>query len=157
MVAAGATYGSSDNSSVSDAAGAKERSRADGRSLAARRTPAGRGAADRAAEWPDFLLEAVDALDAAEQRVFLRALTKMIRFLQEEGRIPVARMCVSCRFFRPHAHRDRARPDHCAFVDQRFGERELRLDCADQEPLAPDDAKALWDDFTSSPPRKEEA
>jgi DNA-binding MarR family transcriptional regulator len=136
---------------------AKDRSPADGRSLAARLTPAGRGAADRAAEWPDFLLEAVEALDADEQRVFLRALAKMIRSLQEQGRIPVARMCVSCRFFRPHVHRDRTRPHHCAFVDQPFGERELRLDCADQEPLAPDEAKALWDDFTSTPPQKEEA
>ncbi len=135
---------------------AKERSPTDGRSLAAHLTPAGREAADGAGEWPDFLLEAVDMLDAEEQRVFLRALAKMIRSLQEQGRIPVARMCVSCRFFRPHVHPDPARPHHCAFVDEPFGGRELRLDCADQEPLPPDEAKALWDDFTSTSPRKEE-
>jgi DNA-binding MarR family transcriptional regulator len=134
----------------------KERAQTDRRSLAVRLTEAGRDAAGAAGEWPDFLLEAVDVLDPEEQQILLRALAKMIRSLQEQGRIPVARMCVSCRFFRPHVHRDPARPHHCAFVDEPFGERELRLDCADQEPLPPDEAKALWDDFTSTPPQKEE-
>ena len=55
----------------------------------------------------------------------------MIRTLQEKGRIPVARMCVSCRFFQPFRHDNPARPHHCAFVDAAFGDEELRLDCPD--------------------------
>lgn len=97
-------------------------------------TEAGRGAAAGAAEWPDALLEAVDALEPSDQAAFLRALSAMIRELQERGRIPVQRMCASCRFFRPHAHDDPQRPHHCAFVDAPFGDRELRLDCADFVP-----------------------
>jgi DNA-binding MarR family transcriptional regulator len=122
------------------------------RAVAVQLTAAGRRAAERAAAWPDVLLAAVDALDPAEQAVFLRALTRIIRELQERGEIPVARMCASCRFFRPDVHANRARPHHCAFVDAPFGDRELRLDCADQEPLEPAEAAALWAAFDRSRP-----
>jgi hypothetical protein len=69
-------------------------------------------------------------LDAGEREVFQRALVKMIRSLQIQGRIPVARMCLGCRFFRPYAHASSSAPHHCAFVDAPFGDAELRLDCA---------------------------
>ena len=104
------------------------------RAVAITLTAAGRRAAERAAGWPDTLLAAVDALEPDEQAALVRALTKMIRELQERGEIPIARMCVSCRFFRPNVHPDDAAPHHCAFVDAPFGDRELRLDCADHEP-----------------------
>jgi DNA-binding MarR family transcriptional regulator len=97
-------------------------------------TSRGQEAAAAASEWPDALLEAVHALDDADQAAFLRGLSRMILELQRRGRIPVQRMCVSCRFFRPHVHDDPAQPHHCAFVDAPFGDRELRLDCADHEP-----------------------
>ncbi|MGH3038011.1 MAG: MarR family winged helix-turn-helix transcriptional regulator [Gaiellaceae bacterium] len=128
---------------------AKERAAGDGRALAVRLTRRGRRLAAEEAEWPDFLLAAIDTLTPAERRAFLRGLVKMIRTLQEQGRIPVARMCVSCRFFRPDVHADAARPHHCAFVDAPFGDGELRIDCADQEPLPPREARELWDAFLS--------
>lgn len=138
----------------------KERSTKDGRSLALLLTPSGTQEARRTAEWPDAVLAAVAALSGEEQAVCLRVLTKMIRELQEHGRIPVARMCVSCRFFRPHVHDDRARPHHCAFVDTAFGEGELRLECADHEPASLTEATTAWDTFlvgatASAHPRKE--
>jgi DNA-binding MarR family transcriptional regulator len=125
----------------------KERSRADGRSLAVRLTSRGAEEAAQAAQWPDFLLQAIDALDEEERAVFLRGLMKMIRILQEQGRVPPARMCATCRYFRPNVHRDTERPHHCAFVDAPFGNGELRLDCADQEPLPPREARELWTRF----------
>jgi DNA-binding MarR family transcriptional regulator len=97
-------------------------------------TPAGRAAAERAAGWPDSLLAAVDTLDPEEQGALLRALTKMILELQGRGEIRVARMCATCRFFRPNVYADAVQPHHCAFVDAPFGDRELRLDCADHDP-----------------------
>lgn len=115
-------------------------------------TPRGRRAAERASVWPDALLAAVDELDPDEQAAFLRGLTKMIRHLQEQGEIPVARMCASCRFFRPHAHADAARPHHCAFVDAPFGDRDLRLDCADQDPLPADERDGVWERFARAGP-----
>src|SRR5687768_8674695 len=76
---------------------AKKPTTGDGRGVAVVLTANGSREAAAAAAWPDFLLEAVDELSTAEQATFLRALVAMIRTLQEKGRIPVARMCVSCR------------------------------------------------------------
>src|SRR4029450_305171 len=109
----------------------KEALAGDGRAVVVRLTAAGAREAAAAAAWPDFLLEAVDELSGDEQAAFLRGLVTMIRTLQTRGRIPVARMCVSCQFFRPFEHDDPAAPHHCAFVDAPFGDGELRLDCPD--------------------------
>lgn len=111
-----------------------------GRSQRVVPTPEGRRAASAVTLWPDALLEAVDALGEEEQAALLRGLSRMILELQRRGRIPVQRMCASCRFFRPHVHDDPARPHHCAFVDAPFGDRELRLDCADHEPATEKEA-----------------
>ena len=127
----------------------KTRSPESGRSLSVRLTPEGEREAAQAAMWSDFLAEAAEALDEREQGVFLRGLTKMIRRLQQEGRIPIARMCVSCRFFRPYAHPQGSRPHHCDYVDAPFGDRELRLDCSDQQPLPPVQGEAVWRAFMS--------
>jgi DNA-binding MarR family transcriptional regulator len=130
----------------------------DGRAVVVRLTPAGIREAAAAAAWPDFLLEAVDELSAAEQAAFLRALVTMIRTLQLRGRIPVARMCVSCRFFQPFRHQDPAHPHHCAFVDARFGEGELRLDCPDHAAAPRGQATRTWHTFralTAADPRRD--
>jgi DNA-binding MarR family transcriptional regulator len=127
----------------------KRRAAGAGRTLAARPTPAGRRLAERLALWPDFLLAALGELDEVERDVFQRALVRIIRSLQVQGRIPVARMCVGCRFFRAHVHADARAPHHCAFVDAPFGDRELRIDCADHVPLPPDEANALWAEFAA--------
>jgi DNA-binding MarR family transcriptional regulator len=116
----------------------------DGRAVLVRLTSAGTREAAAAAAWPDFLLEAVGELSAAEQATFLRALVTMIRTLQLRGRIPVARMCVSCSFFRPFRHDDPAHPHHCAFVDAPFGDGELRLDCPDHTTAPTEQAEQAW-------------
>ena len=140
----------------------KTRSPEDGRSLSVRLTQEGEREAVQAAMWSDFLAEAAEGLDEREQGVFLRGLTKMIRRLQREGRIPIARMCVNCRFFRPYAHAQGSRPHHCDYVDAPFGDRELRLDCSDQQPLPPPEGERVWRAFLtgaadpSTQPQEEE-
>jgi DNA-binding MarR family transcriptional regulator len=135
---------------------AKEPVAADGRAVVVRLTPTGTREAAAAADWPDFLLEAVDELSAAEQAAFLRALVTMIRTLQDKGRIPVARMCVSCRFFQPYRHDDPARPHHCAFVDAPFGDGQLRLDCPDHAAAPPEQAARTWHSFRApADPRRD--
>ena len=129
---------------------AKKPTAGDGRGVAVVLTPTGIREAAAAAAWPDFLLEAVDELSIAEQATFLRALVAMIRTLQEKGRIPVARMCVSCRFFQPFRHDNPARPHHCAFVDAPFGDGELRLDCPDHNTAPADQAAHNWEVFRAS-------
>jgi DNA-binding MarR family transcriptional regulator len=122
----------------------KEPMAGDGRGVIVLLTPTGTREAAAAAAWPDFLLEAVGELSSIEQATFLRALVSMIRTLQDKGRIPVARMCVSCRFFRPYQHDDPARPHHCACVDAPFGDGELRLDCPDFRTAPDEQAAQTW-------------
>jgi DNA-binding MarR family transcriptional regulator len=106
-------------------------------------TTKGRACADKARAWPDFLATAVGALSAAEQEVFLGGLVKMIRTLQEQGLIPVHRMCISCVHFRPHAH-DGPMPHHCDFVDAAMADRHFRLDCKEHEEAAAAQRQAVW-------------
>lgn len=129
----------------------KGRAPDDARAVAITLTDAGRREADRAAGWADFLLTAVDALTAAEQEAVFRGLVKMVRTLQDRGEIPVSRMCVTCRFFRPNAHPDPGRPHHCAFVDAPFGDRHLRLECIDHLPAASEQAARAWESFAGAP------
>ena len=120
------------------------RDKDDARAARFRLSRSGQRVAARAGAWPDFLQKAVGTLDATEQTAFLRTLTKMIRALQDAGDIPVQRMCVDCRFFRPHAHPDPQRPHHCAFVDAPFGEHHIRIDCADHEAAATEQRNHQW-------------
>ncbi len=127
----------------------KSRSGADRRAVELYLSPAGRRELDQVAGLPDFLLAGVEALDEEETEAFLRSLIKVIRTLQEAEMIPVSRMCVTCRFFRPYAYSDPARPHHCAFVDAPFGDRDLRLECPDHDPADPDSAAKTWARFSS--------
>jgi DNA-binding MarR family transcriptional regulator len=108
----------------------------DARALCLTLTPAGRREARRAADFGEFLAEAAARLSPAEQAALYRGALDLIRGLQEKRQIPVSRMCLDCRFFRPNAHDDLARPHHCAFVDAPFGDAHLRIDCADHRPAA---------------------
>jgi DNA-binding MarR family transcriptional regulator len=130
----------------------RERAAADARAVALTATDAGAALAARIADWPDFLVRAVDALDESEAVVFLRGLVKIIRTLQEQGAIAPQRICVSCAYFRPYVHADAARPHHCAFVDAAFGEAALRLDCADQRPAPAAEAATIWTRWSGAPP-----
>ncbi|MCC7426659.1 MAG: winged helix-turn-helix transcriptional regulator [Alphaproteobacteria bacterium] len=130
---------------------------ADGRASLLHLTAAGRRAAERGAEWPDLMLAAVDDLSEAEQALFLRALMKMIRGLQQRGAIPVQRMCASCRYFRPDAHPGSAQPHHCGFVDAPFGDGALRLDCPDHEAAEPALAHEIWRAFLARDPASPQA
>jgi hypothetical protein len=66
----------------------------------------------------------------------LRLLLDLIAGLHRSGVITVARMCVTCRFFRRNQHAGAARPHHCALVDMSMADGELRVDCAEHEPSA---------------------
>lgn len=112
----------------------KGRRGGDRRTLALTLTGAGRREAERLALWPDLVREALEDLPPRDQEALLGAVVRVILALQRRGRIPVARMCATCRFFRPNVHDDPVRPHHCAFVDAPFGEASVRLDCPDHQP-----------------------
>ena len=92
---------------------------------------------------------AIGQLSITEQSDLLLLLIKTIRQLQIDDAIPVQRMCVSCRHFRPNAHSGAEQPHHCAFVNAAFGNRHLRIDCSDHEPADPTVQAATWAEFIS--------
>jgi len=114
---------------------------ADGRARQIMATSEGQKIAAQIPGSPPALDAAIATLGTSEQGAMLRSLTLIIRSLQEARAIPVQRMCVTCRYFRPHAHDDPDNPHHCAFVDAAFGDAELRMDCPDHE-ITTEDAAA---------------
>lgn len=114
----------------------KAADRGDSRAVRIRLTAQGRRAARAASQWPDYLLSAVGSLPPALQEHLLAALMAMIRSLQQQGRIPVARMCVNCSFFEPDRDPGAPEPHFCHFVGAPFGLRSFRIDCPDFRPAS---------------------
>lgn len=130
----------------------KRRAERDARGVLLFLTRRGRSQARSAATCPEALIEAIEDIEGPEQATLLRTLIRMIRTLQERQVIPVQRMCVECRFFAPYVYNDSERPHHCRFVDSPFGDGELRIDCADMEPVAHADRPRLFDLFVHGKP-----
>lgn len=127
----------------------KGRSAEDQRALTITLTAAGRREAARTTGWTDVVKAGVKSLTPEEQAVFLRGLTKVIRSLQEQGIISIARMCTGCTYFQPYVHADAASPHHCGFVDKPMGEGQLRIDCPDFVPGSVGDQAQRWQLFVS--------
>ena len=128
----------------------RSRSQRDGRIVTVELTARGERACAPAVGIPNQLATATGALTSAEQVAFLKGLMKVIRNLQQQGEISVARMCVSCRFFRPYQHDDAAQPHHCDYVDAPIADQALRLDCREYETASVSQAKETWERFNQS-------
>src|SRR5512146_2277395 len=119
----------------------------DGRIVTVELTARGARSCAPAVGMPNQLAAATGALTPAEQVAFLKGLMKVIRALQDQGEISVARMCISCRYFRPYQYEDAAEPHHCDYVNASFGDQALRLECAEYEPASVAQARESWDRF----------
>ncbi len=97
-------------------------------------TPVGRDQPPELLNWASEMLAELHHLSVDDQRRLLRVVTGHIRQMQDDGQIPVTRMCVTCRFFDGYRHVGSASPHHCWLVDSPFGHRELRLRCPDAQP-----------------------
>lgn len=121
----------------------KIQSKEDHRVYRVQLTAKGRREAGRLSEWP-YLKAATADLSQDEQVTLLRATLKVIRSLQEQGEISVARMCVTCQYFRPNVHKDADNPHHCDYVNAPFGDHFLRIDCPDHLSAPDKIQKANW-------------
>jgi DNA-binding MarR family transcriptional regulator len=123
----------------------KAQDTSDRRASALKLTRQGEVAARVAAQWPDFLLTAVQELDGAERKLFLRILIKLIRRLQNDGQIVPQRLCVTCVHFQPNAHPNNpAGAHHCGYVNAPLSDLDLRLDCGDHRPASSEVANDAW-------------
>jgi DNA-binding MarR family transcriptional regulator len=84
--------------------------------------------------WAGQLLGSLAEVPDREQERLLGLVVERITTLQRRGRMPVARMCLTCRFFQPYAHPGQPDPHHCALVDAAFGHPALRVHCPEQQP-----------------------
>lgn len=126
----------------------RRRTMRDGRVVTVELTARGAKAASPTTGMPSQLTTAVGVLPEDEQVELLESLVKLIRALQQQGEISVARMCLSCRYFRPNLHSQSDHPHHCDYVDAPFGKADLRLECGEFEPASAAQARDTWAVFT---------
>lgn len=123
---------------------ARRKDATDARALALTLTAEGKATVARLQNQSSRLGSIIGALPETEQAGLFLHLVKLIRGLQVAGAIPIQRLCVTCRHFRPFAHPQDDAPHHCALVNAAFGNRALRIDCGEHEDAAPADQAAIW-------------
>jgi DNA-binding MarR family transcriptional regulator len=96
-------------------------------------TPSGSRTARTLERWKDPLVASLAEAPAERREEALVLLLDLIAGLQDAGVVTVARMCTTCRYFRPDLHADQAAPHHCALLDAPLRRSELRVDCAEHE------------------------
>jgi DNA-binding MarR family transcriptional regulator len=99
-------------------------------------TPRGQALARALNGWDDRTRQALGAAREADKERSLALLLDVIAGLQRTGAVSVARMCTTCRFFRPEAHPGQARRHHCALLDAPLTDGDLRVDCPEHEAKA---------------------
>lgn len=142
----------SDSVSTLEAKGlvAKQRDAKDARAVAVVLTAEGRRLTRALGKRDDPVQAALEAVPAKDLETTYRTALHAIRALQEAGQIPVARMCVRCEHFDPWRHPDAEWPHHCKLVDAPFGDRHLRLDCAEFSAAPPDAQRVIWARYVAS-------
>jgi DNA-binding MarR family transcriptional regulator len=119
----------------------------DGRAVMLRLTTKGHKLVERLDSVSGTIESALSSLPETEQLQLYRTMLRVVRELQANGKIPVARMCITCRYCRPQAHKNADRPHHCALVDAAFGDRTLRSECPDHEAADRHLAAQNWEAF----------
>jgi DNA-binding MarR family transcriptional regulator len=105
----------------------------DKRVVTLRLTPAGERLAAELSTWANTVKEHLGSSSPEDREVVMRFLMRLIGSLQRSGVITVARMCVTCRFFRRDEHPGRESPHHCALLDVPLAGSDLRVDCPEHE------------------------
>jgi DNA-binding MarR family transcriptional regulator len=98
---------------------------------------------------------ALASLTRKEQAALLHIIIKMIRALLHEKAMPVQRMCVSCRHFRPQAQPDTDRPHFCDLVKAPFASADMQVDCGDHDAASPEQEAAAWRMFIGEMPGRD--
>jgi DNA-binding MarR family transcriptional regulator len=107
----------------------------DRRVVTLRLTPEGDGLATSLSNWADPIREHVEGFSKGERETAMGFLMELAGSLQRSGLITVARMCVTCRFFRRDVRPGEASPHHCGLLNVPLGCSDLRVDCPEHEAL----------------------
>ncbi|MCS7198040.1 MAG: MarR family winged helix-turn-helix transcriptional regulator [Candidatus Bipolaricaulota bacterium] len=105
----------------------------DRRAQTLRLTAKGRRSSAKLSRWADTFYQQLEHFSPEEKTQALTFLLKLIESLYRSGIITVARICLTCRFFRPHVHSNSQTPHHCALMDKPLSKSDLRVDCPDHK------------------------
>jgi DNA-binding MarR family transcriptional regulator len=105
----------------------------DRRVMTLRLTAGGEKLASPLSNWADPIREHLERFSPVEREAVMRFLMELTGSLQRSGLITVARMCVTCRFFRRDVRPGEASPHHCGLLDVPLGGPNLRVDCPEHE------------------------
>jgi DNA-binding MarR family transcriptional regulator len=106
----------------------------DRRVVTLRLTPDGESLATTLSTWADPISEHLERFSPGEKEAMMRFLIELVGSLQRSGHITVARMCLTCKFFRQDIHPGEPSPHHCGLLDIPLGRADLRVDCPEHEP-----------------------
>lgn len=101
----------------------------DGRRQRLLLTPAGAGVAEELSLFTDQVAELVSTLP--DQATFLDSLLHFMQLLQENGFIPLQRMCTTCQHFR--RLEEGPFPYYCQLLDKPLASHDLRVNCPEYE------------------------
>lgn len=107
---------------------------ADRRAVLVRLTASGARTADTLQRPDRGMGRLVESLGPADLGALLRVTQLLVHEAQRQGLATGLRTCLGCAFFRPFASGDAAAPHVCAYLGTPFGDAELRMDCAEQQP-----------------------
>ncbi len=97
-------------------------------------TEAGREIVTRLNDPQQGIAALINGLNEQDVGALLRVTQLLVHEAQQKGLATGPRTCLGCRFFRPGEGNQPGKPHFCAFVQQPFGDSELRVDCAEQQP-----------------------
>ena len=106
----------------------------DRRVVTLRLTTDGEKLATTLSRWADPIREHLQPFSPDYREAVMHFLIGLIGSLQRSGFITVARMCVTCRFFKQDIHPGEPLLHHCALLDVPLGRADLRVDCPEHEP-----------------------
>lgn len=106
----------------------------DGRGVRIVLTGRGHAVAEAADAWQARAQRLLGAVSVRDKERALGFLVGLLAELHREGLVSVARMCVTCRFFREDGGHDGV--DRCALLDLDLGPGDIRVDCPDHEGIA---------------------
>ena len=107
---------------------------ADGRAWVIRLSRDGRSVAKQLGHPAHGMAALLQGLGEDDLGALLRITQLLVHEAQRQGLATGARTCLGCTHFRPYASDDARHPHFCAFVQQPFGDPELRADCPEHAP-----------------------
>ena len=113
----------------------KRPSQLDGRASTLELTSSGKRLAIKLRDWQAAITEQMKQFSPETKETVTIFLMELIALLQRAGTICIARMCITCSFFRRDAYPGSERPHHCALTGRSIADSGVEIDCDKYDPV----------------------